>query len=126
MKELSLYAMVLLYVAAGVNHFWNPSMYRKIMPPYLPYPMPLVYISGLSEIVLGLLLIPVTTRPTAAWLIIALLVAIFPANIQMSLNYWKPSKRYPERNHHPYFWLTILRLPLQFVLIAWAWSFTKA
>jgi uncharacterized membrane protein len=73
-------------------------------------------ISGACEIVFGLLLIPDTTRSIAAWLIIVLLIAIFPANIQMSINF--------KRKNNPYFWITIVRLPLQFLLIWWAWSYT--
>ncbi len=117
MKYISLYSMAILYIAAGINHFRRPKMYKKIMPPYIPWHLPLVYASGIAEIVLGVLLIPEATRPVAAWLIIALLIAIFPANIQMAINYY--------RRHHPYTWLTILRLPVQILLIVWAWQFTK-
>ncbi len=109
--------MALLYVVAGINHFLNPAVYKRIMPPYLPYPVALIYLSGICEIGFGLLLLPSVTRPVAAWLLIALLVAVFPANVQMALNYW--------RAHHPYLWLAVLRLPLQLVLIAWAWWYTK-
>jgi uncharacterized membrane protein len=60
-------------------------------------------------------LIPDATRSIAAWLIIALLIAIFPANIQMSINF--------KRKNNPYFWITIVRLPLQLLLIWWAWLY---
>lgn len=116
MRIFSLYGMIILYLAAGFNHFWHPDMYKNIMPPYLPYHLPLIYASGVCEIALGLLLLPLSTRPVAAWLIIGLLIAIFPANIQMTINYY--------RLHSPYTWLTILRLPAQILLIAWAWQFT--
>lgn len=109
--------MALLYIAAGINHFVNTNMYVSIMPPWLPQTMMLVYVSGVFEILFGLLLIPSSTRTFAAWGIILLLIAVFPANIQMSVNYY--------RSQHPYFWLTILRLPLQFVLIWWAYLYTK-
>ena len=115
-KKVSLYLMALLYIIAGINHFANSPLYRRIMPPWLPYPLALVYISGVCEIGFGLLLIPSRTRRLAAWLIIALLVAIFPANIQMTLNYW--------REHNPQLWITILRLPLQVLLIRWAYRYT--
>jgi uncharacterized membrane protein len=117
MRLFSLYSMVIFYVAAGINHFWHPRMYKSIMPPYLPYHLPLVYISGICEIAFALLLLPAFTRWLAAWLIIAMLIAIFPANIQMAINY--------SRRHNPYTWLAILRLPIQLLLIAWAWPFTK-
>ncbi len=117
MKNLLLYVMAIVYVAAGLNHFINPKFYTRIMPPWLPYPLTLVNISGICEIAFALLLIPAATRTIGAWLIILLLIAVFPANIQMSVNYWK--------YHNPYFWVTIARLPLQFVLIWWAWVYTK-
>ena len=109
--------MAVLYAGAGANHFVNPRYYKKIMPPWLPYPDALIYISGIFEIAFGLLLIPEVTRQTGAWLIIALLIAIFPANIQMTINFWKKKK--------PYLWITIARLPLQVVLIWWAWAYTQ-
>lgn len=118
MNRISRYLMVLLYLAAGLNHVINPEMYRKIMPPWLPWHKELVFLSGLCEIILALLLLPTLTRRIAAWGIIILLIAVFPANIQMAMNYHK--------EHNPGLWLTVLRLPLQFLLIWWAYQFTKA
>jgi uncharacterized membrane protein len=117
MKRISVYLMALLYVIAGVNHFLSTRQYEQIMPPYIPYPLEGVYISGICEIVFGLLLIPVPTRRIGAWLIITLLIAVFPANIQMTLNY--------AHQHNPQLWLTILRLPFQILLILWARMYTK-
>jgi uncharacterized membrane protein len=117
MKLISLYIMISLYVAAGIYHFVNPRMYQRIMPAYIPYHMPLIYISGIFEIVFALLLIPESTRPIAAWLVIVLLIAIFPANIQMAVSFWQKQK--------PGLWIALLRLPLQVVLIWWAWIYTK-
>ncbi|MEO8664271.1 MAG: DoxX family membrane protein [Ignavibacteria bacterium] len=117
MKKISLYAMSLFYIAAGINHFINTSFYVAIIPFYLPFHTELVYISGLCEIVLGILLIPQFTRRASAWLIIILLIAIFPANVEMMLDYYHIDD--------PLYWLTVLRLPLQLVLIWWAWIFTK-
>lgn len=116
MKDWLLYGMAVLYVAAGIYHFVRPKIYVKIVPPWLPSPLMLVYISGVIEIVLGLLLLPESTRSFAAWGIILLLIAIFPANIQMLSNY--------RRRHHPQTWVTVLRLPLQLALIYWAWLYT--
>ncbi|MBL0308634.1 MAG: DoxX family protein [Bacteroidetes bacterium] len=118
MKTLSLFIMAALYVAAGVNHFWHPKFYLKIMPPWLPWHHQLVIISGVCEIALGLLLLFSSTRSVAAWGIILLLIAVFPANIQMMLDYWNKS--------NPKLWVTILRLPLQLILIWWAYTFTKS
>ncbi len=116
MKLLLLYLMALLYIAAGIWHFIKPKMYVKIMPPRLPAPFTLVYVSGVAEIVLGILLLPEVTRPWAAWGIIALLVAVFPANVQMMKLYYQ--KQIPHR------WITVARLPLQLLLIWWAWWYT--
>lgn len=109
--------MSVLYVVAGVNHFWHKAMYLAIMPAWLSYHEALVLLSGAFEILLGLLLIPLRTRHLAAWGIILLLLAVFPANIQMMLNFM--------HMQHPYTWLTIARLPLQLLLIWWAYGFTK-
>ena len=117
-KKISLALMIALYLAAGVNHFLHPAPYRKIMPPWLPWHNELVVISGVCEILFALLLIFHFTRSVGVWAIIALLVAVFPANIQMALNY--------SHENNLLLWLAILRLPLQIVLIQWAYSFTKA
>ena len=109
--------MAAFYIVAGVNHFINPGFYQKIMPPWLPWHYSFIYISGVCEIAFGLLLIPKQTRKPAAWGIIALLVAVFPANIQMMANY--------QHEHNPYLWVAILRLPLQLLLIWWAYLYTK-
>ena len=109
--------MVTFYVVAGVYHFINPNFYKKIMPPWLPRHYFFIYFTGVCEIVFGLLLIPKQTRKAAAWCIIALLVAVFPANIQMMLNLW--------HQQSPHLWLAILRLPLQLLLIAWAYMFAR-
>ncbi len=107
------------YIIAGLLHFINSGFYQPIMPSYIPIHLhlPLIYVSGACETIFGLLLIPMQSRKIAAWLIIALLIAVFPANAQMALNYWK--------TNNSYLWLTIIRLPIQFVLIWWAWQFTK-
>jgi uncharacterized membrane protein len=116
-KQISLVFMAVVYIIAGLNHFINPGVYLSIMPPSLPQPLMLVSISGICEIIFGILLLPLITRRFAAWCVILLLVAVFPANIQMTINYYHA--------HNPYLWITILRLPLQFILIRWAYAFTK-
>jgi uncharacterized membrane protein len=113
----TLYLMACIYFVAGINHFLNPHSYMKIMPSWLPFSEELIFVSGAIEIVCALLLLPSFSRKLAAWSIIVLLIAIFPANIQMSINY------YEENN--PYFLFTLLRLPLQFLLIWWAYQYTK-
>ena len=104
------------FVVAGVAHFLKPDRYARIVPPYLPWPHLLVAVSGVAEIGLGLLLFVPAARPLAAWGLVALLVAVFPANVHMALH---PAD-FPE--FAP--WLLYARLPLQAVLIAWAWWLT--
>ena len=83
---LSRLALGLLYIAAGANHFWHTAFYVSIMPPYLPWHLLLVLISGAAEIGLGaLVLVPRWSR-LAAWGLIALLIAVFPANLHMALH----------------------------------------
>jgi len=89
----------------------------KIMPEWLGWHKQLVIISGIAEITLAILLLFKRTQKLAALGIIMLLIAVFPANIQMMLNYYK------EQN--PMLWLAILRLPLQLLLIWWAYSLTS-
>ncbi|WP_236622182.1 DoxX family protein [Novipirellula maiorica] len=103
----------LLFVTAGVNHFVSPSVYLKIMPDYLPWPMALVYVSGFFEVLGGVGLAIPRLRRAAGWGLIALLVAVFPANVDMLIN----ADEFPSI---PY-WTLVARLPLQGVLIAWVW-----
>jgi uncharacterized membrane protein len=111
-----LYLMALLYISAGCNHFRNPRLYLKIIPPNLPNPKLLNNISGIAEIILGIgLLFPLTSKGSA-WGIIALLIAVFPANIYMLLNE-KASLGLSKT-------IRILRLPLQLVFIYWAYLYT--
>jgi uncharacterized membrane protein len=117
MKNLLLWLMTTLYIVAGLNHFVHPEFYLKIMPAFMPYPLAMVYVSGLCEVLFALLLIPLSTRRLAAWLIILLLIAIFPANLNMTYDYWQ--------RHDRHLWITIVRLPLQLVLIWWAWQYTR-
>ena len=109
--------MAVFYVGAGINHFIKPAYYMAIMPPYIPWHLQLVYITGVCEILISLFLIPKSTRRVTAWILIALLIAIFPANIQMTINY--------ANEGNPALWYTILRLPVQLLLIWWAWVYTN-
>jgi uncharacterized membrane protein len=108
--------LAVLFVAAGIAHWVRPGIYLKIMPPYLPWPRALVYVSGVAEIVLGVLLLVPRTTHLAAWGLIALLIAVFPANVHMALH----PELYP-RISPVLLWL---RLPLQGVLIAWVYAYT--
>jgi len=109
--------LAVFFVAAGILHFVVPAVYLKIMPPYLPWPLALVYASGLAEIGLGLLVLVPGWSSSAAWALIVLLVAIFPANLHMAIN----SHLFPQFSPI----LLWLRLPLQAVFIWWAYWFTR-
>lgn len=106
-------------ITIGVLHFVTPKPFVRIVPKYLPAPLAVVYISGFFEIVGGVGLLVPATRAAAGWGLIALYIAVFPANINMlvhniSLDPKRPIPR----------WALWARLPLQFVLIAWAYWFT--
>ena len=109
--------MGLLYIAAGIIHFWHPGFYLKILPPYLPWHEALVYLSGVIEIILGLLIFIPRYRALAAWAIIAMLIAFMPVHIHMVMN----PHLYPTVPEY----VLWLRLPLQAVLIAWAYWYTR-
>jgi uncharacterized membrane protein len=103
------------FVTAGVLHFTSPETYLRVMPPYLPYPRTLVLVSGAAEIAGGLGVLVPRLRRAAGWGLVALLVAVFPANVHMALN----PDQIAGLNIAPM--LLWLRLPFQAVLIAWVW-----
>lgn len=110
------YLMGIIYILAGLNHFIQPRLYLKIIPHYLPNPKILNKLSGLAEILLGILVCSSLTTNFAAWGIMALLIAVFPANVYMLQNE-KAALGLPK-------WLLLLRLPLQLLLIYWAFQYT--
>lgn len=116
MKEASMYVMGVLYILAGINHFLKPKFYLRIIPPYIPWHKAMNYISGAAEVFLGLLLFCPAYSAMAAWGIILLLIAVFPANIY-HLTSAKPGRGIP-------IWVLWLRLPFQAVFILWAWWYT--
>ena len=110
--------LAVLMVIAGVMHFVAPAGYARIVPRGLPAPKALVFLSGVAEILGGLGLLLPATRPWAAWGLIALFIAVFPANVNMAVNRIGFGRKAPPA------WLLWARLPLQGVLIAWAYAFT--
>jgi len=106
-----------LFVVGGVLHFVIPGVYLKIMPPYVPYHRACVAVSGVAEIVLGLLLFVPALTQLAGWGLILLLIAVFPANIQMLYN-----ARDGSVGQRLGLWV---RLPAQGLLIYWAYLLTK-
>ncbi len=108
--------LAVLFLVAGCLHFLIPQTYIKIMPPFLPAPRFIVQLSGAAEILGGLGLLVPSTRHAAAWGLVALLIAVFPANIYMVVDH--------ARFASIPLWLLWLRLPLQLPLIYWAWLYT--
>lgn len=112
------YLLGLAFAAAGANHFVMTEFYLRMMPPYLPWHLLLVYLSGVIEFALGVaLLVPRLTR-VAAWGMIALCVAVFPANLHMALH----AELFPQFSEAALWW----RLPGQLVIMGWAWWVTRA
>ncbi len=118
-KKTLRWVLTLLMVAAGLNHFRMPAAYAAMIPAALPAPLALVYISGVAEILGGLGLILPATRRLAAWGLVALFVAIFPANVNMAVN------NLPMDGNPVPTWVLWARLPIQAVLVAWAWWYTR-
>jgi len=116
LKWLLAAAMVL----SGVMHFTSSRTYEQMMPRWLPAHHALVLISGFCEVAGGVGLLIPATQMIAAWGLIALFVAIFPANVNMAVNHL-PLGGKPVPG-----WALWLRLPLQLVFIGWAWLFTRA
>lgn len=114
-KPWHLYVMAVFYILAGINHFRKPDVYYRIIPPILKNKKLINELSGLLEIMFGVyLFIPVFSN-LAAISIIILLILIFPANVYMLFNK-KAGLGFPK-------WVLLLRLPLQLVLIYWAYQY---
>ncbi len=101
---------------AGVLHFVFPSSYQRIVPRALGSAPALVLVSGMAEIGVGVLLVPPRTRAAGGWLTAALLVALFPANVQMALDGGIPGEGFPLGSPV----VAWARLPLQVPLVVWA------
>jgi uncharacterized membrane protein len=107
--------LALLFLTAGILHFAIADRFAQVVPPYLPHPFALVYVSGVCEILGGVGVLIPAWRRVAGWGLIALLVAVFPANLSMALGEVKvQSLEIPA-------WVLWVRLPFQGVLIAWVW-----
>lgn len=111
--------LVAIMVTMGILHFVAEPIFTQIVPPQLPEPRLLVWISGVFEIALGLALIPEQTRRWAGYGLVALYVAVFPANIYMAVSH-VPIHGLPDGFSQPSPLGLWLRLPFQIVLIAWA------
>lgn len=107
--------MAAFYIYAGVSHFRHPRFFLKITPPYVPSPEKVNILVGVIEIALGVLLLIPATTSIAAWGVIALLIAVFPANV------YHHQKARAKGKH---VMATLIRLPIQALLIFWAYCYT--
>lgn len=115
LQKISIGILAVFFTVAGAAHFISPEIYLPMMPDYLPWHLALIYASGVAEMSGGIGICFPKWRRLAGWGLIALLVAVFPANVQM-LTHDVPlnGKSIPE-------WILWARLPLQAVLIAWVY-----
>ncbi|MDS0297751.1 hypothetical protein NDI76_03225 [Halogeometricum sp. S1BR25-6] len=119
-----LYVMSAFYTLAGVMHFVAPEAYERVVPPQFPRRRALVYVSGVAEVVLGVGVLPRRTRRQSAWGLVALLFAVFPANVYMATNDTLGDV-VPDRFRGIARVAAWVRLPLQGVLMLWAWRYTR-
>ena len=116
-KYLSLIVMGVFYISIGISHFTSPIWYVQIVPPYLPYKLELVYISGLFEILFGGMLFFKKTRLFAGWGLILLLIAVYPANIYLAQTNGAAMNTTPL--------IAWGRLPVQFIFVGLAYWHSK-
>lgn len=115
--RLARFGFAIFMISAGLNHFANPEFYLRLMPPWLPWHGPLVFWSGVAEVVAGIGVLIPRVRREAGWFAIAVLLAVFPANVWMALD--------PEIWPEIPTWARWARLPVQAFLIWWAWVVTR-
>lgn len=116
-KYFSMIVMGVFYISIGVSHFTSPVWYVQIVPPYLPYKLELVYISGLFEILFGGMLLFKKTRFLAGWGLILLLIAVYPANIYLAQTNGAAMNTTPL--------IAWGRLPVQFIFVGLAYWHSK-
>ncbi len=114
-RAVSRWLLAGFFIAAGANHFRDPGFYLPTIPSWLPWHQQLVDLSGVAEIIGGIAALAPATRRAAGWGLIALLIAVFPANVNTAVTHAQSSDR-PLLQ-----WLLWLRLPIQVLLIAWVW-----
>lgn len=118
-RRIGLIALALFFIISGANHFFNQPFYLRMMPGYLPAHKLLVQLSGLLEMAGGIGVLVPETQSLAGYGLVALLVAVFPANVEMAIH--------PDRFVASGFplWGLYARLPLQIPIILWAYWATR-
>ena len=117
LKRYALLALSVVFVLAGINHFVNPAFYARLIPPYLPEPWALVFWSGVFEVLGGLGVLVPQTRRWAGWGLVLMLACFLPTHVYMA--------RHPDLFARVPAWALYARLPLQAVLMAWAYWATQ-
>ncbi|TLD71858.1 DoxX family membrane protein [Phragmitibacter flavus] len=112
-RRIFRWLLAVFFVVAGVNHFLNPAPYLAMMPKYLPWPEFLHLMAGVVEVVAGVAVLIPRLRRLAGWGMMAILVAVFPANVQIAMFGW-PGYDIPN-------WVLWARLPFQLVFMVWVW-----
>lgn len=119
LKKIALYSTGILFIVAGVRHFIMPEYYMLMMPSYLPVPIDLIYLTGFLEVLWGIGLMLPHTRVFSAWGLMALALTFLPENIYMWTHNIHLHDAYTPN------WPLMLRIPLQFLLIAWLYMFAR-
>jgi len=116
-RRIALFGFSIFFISFGFDHFINPDFYLSIMPPAFPLHLEAVYISGFFEIMGGLGLLISRFRKISGWGLLALLIAVYPANIYMAIS--------PEAFPDVPTYVLYLRLLVQFIFFYWAFSLTR-
>ena len=116
-KNLVLFGLSVFFIYFGIDHFINPDFYLSIMPPSFPLHEEAVYISGFFEIAGGIGVLIPHFRKIAGWGLVALLIAVYPANIYMAIS----PEAFPDIPTE----ILYFRLVLQFLFFYWAYSVTR-
>ncbi len=109
--------MAAIYYVAGFTHLLAPELYEPLMPTWVHLPAKAIFWSGILEITLATLLLFAKTRVAAAYLIIAMLIVYLPIHVQHVDDCLG--------ENHQHWWIFAIRVPMQFLLMRWAWSFTS-
>ena len=118
-KLITIYFMSIAYAYVGVRHFIDPDFFLAIMPNYLTLHLEFVYLTGIAEVVLGIMLLSKKTRKTGAIGLIILLILVFPANIHLVQSELSQSLLGVTKSQ------SIYRLPFQGLLISIAYWHSK-
>jgi uncharacterized membrane protein len=120
-KKIGLIILIIFYLVAGTNHFYNPASYYRLIPPYIPWPQTANLLAGFFELLFAIMLILKKTRTLAAWGIILMLFAFLPVHISMIGN--APLKLGNLTVTPLIAWVRLV--VLQPLLIFWAWWYTN-